>query len=390
MNGYKDIDGINKIYDINPNVQHAHHISYYCDKNYIIIKYDVNRAVHYRNDLGANKYMETRKVQKTGKSTLIVSLPKKWARKNAIGNGSLLFISQSQSGELLLSTNISEPDQVMKIDIGSKSGDSLIRDIIGCYLAGYSTVEISSSQMSVNQKKDLHGIVSKLIGPEILEEKINKMVIQDLLGSEELQPDRALKRIKNMTRSMTQDAITSLINIDKELAHDVIQRDDDVDRLNLLIYRQFMEILRSRSIQRDVASSLLAFNYMQASANLECMADHASKIAEIASIADHELHAKMTDELSNISSVVANLMDECISTILNPDVDRANRSINEIAEIRMRFLDTAKSILENSNDWIFIRLVASSSIERMLHHLINIAELAINLNNATLRIDESE
>ena len=334
--------------------------------------------------------METRKVQKTGKSTLIVSLPKKWARKNAIGNGSLLFISQSQSGELLLSTNISEPDQVMKIDIGSKSGDSLIRDIIGCYLAGYSTVEISSSQMSVNQKKDLHGIVSKLIGPEILEENINKMVIQDLIGSEELQPDRALKRIKNMTRSMTQDAITSLINIDKELAHDVIQRDDDVDRLNLLIYRQFMEILRSRSIQRDVASSLLAFNYMQASANLECMADHASKIAEIASIADHELPAKMTDELSNISSVVANLMDECISTILNPDVDRANRSINEIAEIRMRFLDTAKSILENSNDWIFIRLVASSSIERMLHHLINIAELAINLNNATLRIDGSE
>lgn len=334
--------------------------------------------------------METRKVQKTGKSTLIVSLPKKWARKNAIGNGSLLFISQSQSGELLLSTNISEPDQVMKIDIGSKSGDSLIRDIIGCYLAGYSTVEISSSQMSVNQKKDLHGIVSKLIGPEILEENINKMVIQDLIGSEELQPDRALKRIKNMARSMTQDAITSLINIDKELAHDVIQRDDDVDRLNLLIYRQFMEILRSRSIQRDVVSSLLAFNYMQASANLECMADHASKIAEIASIADHELPAKMTDELSNISSAVAKLMDECISTILNPDVDRANRSINEIADIRMRFLDTAKSILENSNDWIFIRLAASSSIERMLHHLINIAELAINLNNANLRIDRLE
>jgi phosphate uptake regulator len=334
--------------------------------------------------------METRKVQKTGKSTLIVSLPKKWARKNAIGNGSLLFISQSQSGELLLSTNISEPDQVMKIDIGSKSGDSLIRDIKGSYLAGYSTVEISSSQMSVNQKKDLHGIVSKLIGPEILEENINKMVIQDLIGSEELQPDRALKRIKNMTRSMTQDAITSLINKDKELAHDVIQRDDDVDRLNLLIYRQFMEILRSRSIQRDVVGSLLAFNYMQASANLECMADHASKIAEIASIADHELPAKMTDELSNISSAVAKLMDECISTILNPDVDRANRSINEIADIRMRFLDTAKSILENSNDWIFIRLAASSSIERMLHHLINIAELAINLNNANLRIDRLE
>jgi phosphate uptake regulator len=334
--------------------------------------------------------METRKVQKTGKSTLTVSLPKKWASKNAIGNGSLLFISQSQSGELLLSTNTSEPDLVLKIDIGSKSGDSLIRDIIACYLAGYSTVEISSSQMSISQKKDLHSIVSKLIGPEVLEENVNKMVIQDLLGSEELQPDRALKRIKNMTRSMTQDSITALINRDKELALDVIQRDDEVDRLNLLIYRQFMEILRSRAVQRDVASSLVAFNYMQASANLESMADHASNIAEIASITDHELSGKMAVELSSVSTVVARLMDECISTILNPDVNRANKIINEIAEIRARFLDTTKSTLENSNDWIFIRLAASSSIERMLHHLINIAELAINLNNATLRIDRSE
>src|SRR5690606_31725671 len=125
----------------------------------------------------------------------------------------------------------------------------------------------------------------------------------------------------------------SLIKRDKELALDVIQRDDDVDRLNLLIYRQFMEILRSRSVQRDVMSSISTFNYMQASANLECMADHASKIAEITSIADHELPAKMAEELSSISATIARLMDECISIILNPDVDRANKSINQIVEI---------------------------------------------------------
>lgn len=334
--------------------------------------------------------MESRKVQKTGKSTLTVSLPKKWAIKNAITNGSLLFVSQSQGGGLLLSTNSSKPDQVLKIDIGSKSGDSLIRDIIACYLAGHNTVEISSSHMSVIQKKDLHIIVSKLIGPEVLDESINKMVIQDLLGSEELQPDRALKRIKNMTRSMAQDAINSLINRDKELALDVIQRDDDVDRLNLLIYRQFMEVLRSRSVLRDVMKSISTFNYMQASANLESMADHASKIAEIAFMADHELPVEVAEELSNMSAIVSRLLDDCISIILNPDVGRANKLINEVVKIRLRFSDTTRSILETSNDSILIRLAASSSIERMLLHLINIAELSINLNNSALEADRSE
>jgi len=56
--------------------------------------------------------------------------------------------------------------------------------------------------MSSAQKKDLHQIVNKLIGPEILEETINKVVIQDLLSSEELQSERALKRIRTVVKSM--------------------------------------------------------------------------------------------------------------------------------------------------------------------------------------------
>jgi phosphate uptake regulator len=68
--------------------------------------------------------METRKVQRTGKSTFIVSLPKSWATKNAIGTGSILFIAQNQNGALVLSTQKSEPDLKTTIDIGEKSGES--------------------------------------------------------------------------------------------------------------------------------------------------------------------------------------------------------------------------------------------------------------------------
>ena len=39
------------------------------------------------------------------------------------------------------------------------------------------------------------------------------MVIRDLLSSEELKLDHALKRIKNMTRSMIYDAISSIKTI---------------------------------------------------------------------------------------------------------------------------------------------------------------------------------
>lgn len=328
--------------------------------------------------------METRKVQKTGKSTLIVSLPKKWANENAIMGGSLLFISQSQNGDLILSSDKSEQDQIVKLDIGSKCGAPLIRDVIACYIAGYKAVEISSDQLTAMQKRDLHTVVNKLIGPEILEETINKVVIHDLLSEEELPADRALKRMKNVVRSMIHDALSSLIKRNKELAMDVIQRDDDVDRLNLLIARQFNDILRSGSINVETHSPISAFNYMQAATNLERMADHASKIAEISSQIDFELPAEIAEYLSRLGLVFANLMDDCILVLLNPDTDKANQLIDKTQEIKTQSLIMTRSFWEKCNGEMLIRLAAAGSIERMLDHIKNIAELAINLHNAAL------
>jgi phosphate uptake regulator len=328
--------------------------------------------------------MEMRKVQKTGKSTLIVSLPKKWANENAIVNGSSLFISQNQNGELLLSRDISEQHQTVKLDIADKCGAPLIRDVIACYLAGYKTVEISSHQLTAMQKRDLHTIVNKLIGPEILEETINRVVIQDLLRAEELPADRALKRMKNITRSMIQDALSSLIERNKDLAMDVIQRDDDVDRLNLLIARQFTDILRSGSIKQETHSPISALIYMQAAMNLEHMADHASKIAEMSYQNDKELPADMTDEIARMSSAFTTLIDDSISVLLKPDNQKANQLIDGAVEIKKQSMIMTSSFWEMDDDEMPIRLVVAGSMQRMLDLILNIAELSINLHNAVL------
>jgi phosphate uptake regulator len=213
--------------------------------------------------------METRKVQRTGKSTFVVSLPKSWATKNSVSSGSMLFISQNQNGDLILTTDRSEMNLKTEINIGDKVGEPLFRDIIGCYLAGYRTIEVTSPRMSSIQKSDLHKIVTKLIGPEILEETINEVVIQDFLSSEELQFDQVLKRMMNLVKAMVQDSISALQNNNKELALDVMQRDNDVDRLNLLIARQFAELLRSGSMKKETYDSITAFSYMQAASYLE-------------------------------------------------------------------------------------------------------------------------
>ena len=210
------------------------------------------------------------------------------------------------------------------------------------------------------------------------------MVIHDLLCGEELPADRTLKRMKNVARSMVQDALSSLIKRNKELAMDVIQRDNDVDRLNLLIARQFNDILGSGSIKQETQSPISAFNYMQAATNLERMADHASKIAEISTQNDNELPEEMTDEIARLSSDFTTLIDDSISVLLKPDNHKANHLIDRAMEIKKQSMIMTSTFWEKDDEEMPIRLVVADSMERMLDLIINIAELSINLHNAVL------
>ncbi|MDM7933927.1 MAG: phosphate uptake regulator PhoU [Methanothrix sp.] len=329
--------------------------------------------------------MDTRKVQRTGKSTFIVSLPKGWATKNGIHAGSIIYITQGENGSLTLSTDRAERDLRARLDIGDKTGEHLVREIIGCYVGGYRTIEVTSGQMTSAQKKDLHQIVNKLIGPEILEETINKVVIQDLLSSEELQSERALKRIRTVVRSMIQDSLTALLSGNSELAMDVILRDNDVDRLYLLISRQFTEILRSGSARQESQNPIIAFNYMQAASNLERIADHAHRIAEITIQCGCTLPASLQEEISRMGSLLCGLIDDSLSYLLQTDSDRANGLIDRIRDARGRAQSIANLPGTESSHELLVRLVLAGSLERMLDYLMNIGELTINLSHATLK-----
>ena len=335
--------------------------------------------------------METRKVQRTGKSTFIVSLPKSWATINSIEAGSIVYISQNDNGALMLSVNKSERDLTAKLDIGDKSGEPLIRDIIACYVAGHRTIEVTSKHMSPAQKTDIRRIVNKLIGPEILEETINTVIIHDLLSSDELQTKQALKRIKNVVRSLIQDSISSLIKSDKDLALDVIQRDNDVDRLNLLIARQFTEMLRSRSIHQEKLDSVTALAYMQAASNLERIADHASRIAEMANKCEYTLNAGITEGLSQLEPIIVELLEDSVSCLLQTDSDKANKIIERALVIRRQSEDMANSANLRNGEKMLVGLVVASSIERILDYIMNLGELAINLSVSTIEtnVDQS-
>ena len=52
--------------------------------------------------------MSVRRVQLTGKSTLIVSLPKKWTKKNGLKKGDSLMIKETKDGSLRITPSQTE------------------------------------------------------------------------------------------------------------------------------------------------------------------------------------------------------------------------------------------------------------------------------------------
>jgi phosphate uptake regulator len=80
---------------------------------------------------------EARKVQITGKSTYMITLPKKWAVDVGLQPGSLVSLSYRDDGTLLLTPSTTKPvtsHKTLEID-GEENG--LRRDIIGAYVMGH-------------------------------------------------------------------------------------------------------------------------------------------------------------------------------------------------------------------------------------------------------------
>ena len=153
-------------------------------------------------------------------------------------------IQAQPDGKLLIDPILEERViKTKRIDVTGCEVKALRADIIAAYLHGYDRIVLSSERVLAEQKQTIRKVCYKLIGPEIIEESSNSVVIQDLLNPNELPIKKGVQRMFLIAGSMQKDAVRALKTGDSDLALDVSQRYDEVDRLYLLISKQFRSIL---------------------------------------------------------------------------------------------------------------------------------------------------
>jgi phosphate uptake regulator len=293
--------------------------------------------------------METRKVQVTGGSTYTVSLPKDWATDNGISGGSVVAFYPEE--EALLLTPLREEETVEgTLDITGLEGEELTRAVMTMYVSGFDVISLETARVTADQRRTIREAAQGLVGLEVISETSEHVRLQDLLDSSELSVHNAITRMRLVSTTMLADAVTALIEADDDLAVDVIQRDDDVDRLNSMVSRVFRSVLRDPAAAAEVGLDReTCFDFQSSARQLERVADHAAKIAHLSMELD-DVPAEASDALGRLHDEAASVIEDAMNALLEAESDEATRLANDAHERVETIDDLAREVDEIVRD----------------------------------------
>ncbi|KUO41975.1 MAG: hypothetical protein APU95_00400 [Hadesarchaea archaeon YNP_N21] len=332
---------------------------------------------------------EIRKVQVTGKSTYIVSLPKAWVNEMRIKPGDSVVVKKQEDSTLLISPmGIKKPEKLgeVKVKINPQENpNTIVRKVVSLYLVGYNVIRLVSTgdRIAPSQRDLIKDFVrKKLIGTEITADSLNELTLQVLLSYPELPIRNALRRMFLISSSMQKDAIVALEKFDQDLARDVIQMDDEVDRFSMYIIRQLKSAVGDPRLIREIGLETArdCLGYRLISKSVERIADHSVLIAK--KVLQLKRHAEplFLKKVNAMSSFANSLFENAIDSLFKMDYKMAEEVIEKVAMIEQLENEAIQSMLEKGNreDIANLRLVIES-LRRIAEYSGDIAEIVLNL-----------
>jgi len=333
---------------------------------------------------------EIRKIQFTGKSTYIVSLPKKWVTSLGLKAGSPITITIQDNSLILTPKEMAKPATQPAeaiLTVSSKDDpDTITRAIISLYLVGYNFIIVRTKEERIGtiQRNVIKELTrKKLVGTEIISETSNEIKLQTLASYPELSVENALRRMCIIAASMHSDTIQALKNLDKKLAQEVIQLDDEVDRFSLYIIRQLKVAVQNGKILKDIGLSgpRDCLGYRVIVKFVERIADHAVRIAENILALKEKPNEAVFKILNEMSMLAQNVFEDAIKALFKKDYALADQVISKaktIATIENKAIKEIQSKTKQA-DISNIRMI-TESIRRTAEYASDIAEIVLNLN----------
>ncbi|MFP4627332.1 MAG: PhoU domain-containing protein, partial [Natronomonas sp.] len=323
--------------------------------------------------------METRKLQLTGGSTFTVSLPKEWAQQNELEPGDAVDIFPL--GRMLLV----QPDETAngrwnaEIDADTLEEAELTRLLQAFYTTGFDTITVRTSRDIDTTEAVVAETIRKFIGLETLETGASHVTVQSLLDSTTVSVEQTMVQLTQVALSMHADAIEAVLANDVDRCLNVIDRDDQVDRLYAMITRHFQRSLVAfKEPQRLSLDQAALYDYQTTARHLERVGDHAEKIATLGHQFEEPPDDRFAEPIATHGRKARETVEEATNAILgNTGIERAHRTLDDREELRTALDSLTRTLHEEDIRESHLLATIIDSIIRTAEYGANIAETAL-------------
>jgi phosphate uptake regulator len=328
--------------------------------------------------------MEIRRVQLTGGSSYIITLPKEWVKSVNIKKNDPLGVLIQSNGTLLITPKMTEgqTQRIKEFDVNDKTNQTyLLRQLIGAYISGYTSVKISSSKrISPDARTTIRKFTQTTIGQEVVEETDTSITIKDLVNPTEMPFNNTIKRMYIIVKGMHEDAMRALETGNKALAEDVLLRDNDVDRLHWLVARQYNIILQNVSFAEKMKINMeMSSTYLLISRIIERIGDHIVRISQsVINLIDGEIDRKIVDLIQPASNLALGIFSKSIGAFFRKDLQASNENIESVKKIEKLCKEINTFALQEKGVTVISIGYIVDSIRRVGEYAEDISETAIN------------
>ena len=325
---------------------------------------------------------EVRKVQRVGKFTLTVSIPKDYAKRmNLSAKDSLLFREDADGTLRLIPAR--KAREAARVTLRAEqvgSADMLTKLVVGAYALGYDTIEVVGKEPLDHAVVDqVLETVRRLRGMEVVESDPRRIVAQSFIDPTKFPVDSLLKRLQILV-SRSLDHITDSLDLKQTGSlNEVARMQEEVDELYWLILRQLLVALDRRELASEIGieSPLHASGDRVSAKTLDeiggIIQDMAEELARLKGLGTR-MEPRVTEVIRKLAVKAGEAFNTTVESLLTPDIKLIGKSLTLVEET-MKLEKEVTDELLSSGHYGYARVLVSyfGQLARYCNIIIEIA-----------------
>jgi dimeric dUTPase (all-alpha-NTP-PPase superfamily) len=149
-------------------------------------------------------FVETRKIVKSGNTSFVLSLPIGWIRKHNLKQGSIVNLSENESGNITISSGEATfltKKEFVTIKVDGKYEEDIYLELMIAYVRDAATIIFEGNEICSKDTKIID-FVKTFIGLDIMERSMTSIMVKNFfILDKEVSPDILLRRMDVVNRA---------------------------------------------------------------------------------------------------------------------------------------------------------------------------------------------